>query len=329
MEPRIRKVLFQSSGRLRSGWRLVLFLLLLFATVAALMLLLRAAGLRPPDDGSVPHSPFSQLPVVSALVAAILLVSWALLRITDRRSLSTIGLAPRPTALPGALLGLLVGALPVALSVAIFGALGVVSVHPSASVAGLMAPSAIASFVVTSLGAALEELLWRGYLFQLLIEGAGRWIAVLATAIPWALGHADNPGANATGVLYLGLSGILIAWGVIRTGSLWFAIGYHIAWNVTAAHLFGLTTSGFDLGASLLRTTLTGPAWLTGGAFGFEASFITEILDILGLSTALLLAGRVPRIAEAAPYFEQRPAPAGGVLPPDDPQSAGEVLPPG
>ena len=309
-----RTIFLQASGRLRSGWRLAIYVAVLFASAAALMAALHALGLRPPHDGPGPRSPFRLLPVVSSLVAVTLLVSGVFLWVTDRRPLSTLGLALGPAAIPGALLGLLVGVAPVALTVAIFGAMGVASIHPSASAAALAEPSAIASFAVTSLGSAMEELLWRGYIFQLIIEGAGRWIAALATALPWALAHADNPGANAAGVIYLALSGILMAWAVIRTGSLWFVIAYHIAWNVTAAHVFGLTTSGFDLGASVLRTTLTGPAWLTGGAFGFEASFVTETLDVLGLSTALLLAKRVPRISEAAPYFERRiavPGPQG------------------
>jgi hypothetical protein len=286
----------------------VLFLLLVVATGACLSFLLHVAGLRLPQGEAGAPAPFRRLLLVGGIVGVVVLVSGALMWATDRRRLSTLGLPLRPGAVPGALLGILAGALPVALSVAIFAGLGAASIRPSQSSPALLAPAGIAAVAVTSLGSSLEELLWRGYPFQLLIEGSGRWLAAVLTALLWALAHADNPGANVAGVLELVLSGALLAWIVIRTGSLWFAIGYHVAWNVAAAHLFGLTTSGFDLGASIFRTTLTGPVWLTGGDFGFEASLVTGILDILCLSTALLLSRYVPRAAEALPYFERRPA---------------------
>jgi membrane protease YdiL (CAAX protease family) len=313
MKPWVPTVLVQSSGRLRSGWRLALFIFVLVAAVALLMLILSAVGLRPRTAGVGLAQPSRVLPALAGTTATLLLVSEAFLWVTDRRHLSTLGLAPRRAALPGALLGVLVGALPVALSLAIFALLGRVSVRPSESVAGMAAPVALAAVAATCLVSLFEELLWRGYALQLLIEGAGRWSAALVTALLWALAHVDNPGANVAGVVYLVLSGVLIAWVVIRTGSLWFAVGYHVAWNVAAAHLFGLTTSGLNLEASLFRTSLSGPVWLTGGAYGFEGSFITEALDILSLSTALLLSRRVPKIREALPYFGRRRAPAGAL----------------
>ncbi len=317
MTPRARTVFLQAPGRLRSGWRLAIFLLLLTAAITAFFMILLAAGVvHRHAHAAVAPTPIRRLPGVLSVVVAVLLASAALLRATDRRTLSTLGLAWRWRAIPGAIVGLLAGALPVAASVAILALLGVASVRPATPPAALLAPAALTAVAVTTLESALEELLWRGYAFQLLIEGAGRWIAVVVTAVLWGLAHADNPGANAFGVVYILLSGALLAWIVIRTGSLWFAIGYHIAWNVTAAHVFGLVLSGFDLGTAPLRTTLSGPAWLAGGGFGFEASVVTEILDLAGLSVALLLSGFLPRLAEALPYFERRAVPAETAPPP-------------
>ena len=309
MGPDMRSIFHQDSGRLRSGWRLGLFLLLLLAAVSALILVLHTTGVAPRHDHAGAPQPFRRLLIVVAATGAVILVSAVLLWATERRHLSTLGLALRRNALPGALLGLLAGALPVALAVGALAGLGVASVRPAVSFAGWFTPAAAVALAVTALVSALEELLWRGYAFQLLIEGTGRWMAVLTTALLWALGHANNPGANVAGLGYLLLSGVLIAWVVIRTGSLWFAIGYHVAWNLTSAHIFGLITSGFDLAPSLLRTTLTGPASLSGGSFGFEASVATELLDVLCLAGALLLARHLPRLTEAIPYFERRATP--------------------
>jgi hypothetical protein len=114
---------------------------------------------------------------------------------------------------------------------------------------------------------------------------------------------------------------VLLGWIVIRTGSLWFAIAYHVAWNVVAAHVLGLTTSGFDLGASIFTTKLAGPELLTGGSYGFEGSILTELLDLAGLSTALLLARRWPRDERSAPHYARAIASA---APP--PPEAGQDL---
>jgi hypothetical protein len=78
---------------------------------------------------------------------------------------------------------------------------------------------------------------------------------------------------------------------VIRSGSLWLLIGYHFGWNATASGLFGLELSGFEEGASVFISSLTGPEWLTGGDYGFEASLPAVVFEVLVLSVALRLVG--------------------------------------
>lgn len=73
----------------------------------------------------------------------------------------------------------------------------------------------------------LEEVVLRGYVLQLLAESSGRWIAALLTGLVFGLAHAENPGANLLGLANTAANGVLLAWLVMRTGSLWIACGYH------------------------------------------------------------------------------------------------------
>jgi hypothetical protein len=61
------------------------------------------------------------------------------------------------------------------------------------------------------------------------------------------------------------------------TGRLWLPIGIHVAWNFTQGGIFGVTVSGHP-GEGLFQGTLTGPDWLSGGAFGAEASVVAIVL---------------------------------------------------
>ena len=54
--------------------------------------------------------------------------------------------------------------------------------------------------------------------------------------------------------------------------------GVHFAWNVVQGPILGVTVSGTGPANGLLVTEATGPDWLSGGAFGAEASYVTVAL---------------------------------------------------
>jgi uncharacterized protein len=80
-------------------------------------------------------------------------------------------------------------------------------------------------------------------------------------------------------------AGILIGAVYMATRSLWFAMGLHTAWNVLQGTIFGVAVSGIDAPTdSLFQPLIQGNHWLTGGAFGIEASVMTVVLGLgLGL----------------------------------------------
>ncbi|HEX7078275.1 MAG TPA: CPBP family intramembrane glutamic endopeptidase [Candidatus Eisenbacteria bacterium] len=253
----------------------------------------RISGLpRPRVHGVFQPVPF--LGFMAALSVATVAAVAFLLRRFEGRSLAALGLPRDRSALAGLAAGSLVGFVPVALTVALGVAFGYGDVVRAGG-NGVRLGSALAPFLLgTVLISAWEEFLWRGYVLQVLGEAVGRGAAAVATALLWSAGHLFNEGATPIGLVATAASGVVLAWVVFRTGSLWLAFGYHVAWNVSSIHLFGLTTSGVEQSPALFHTTLRGPSWLAGGAYGFEASLVTGLLDVATLSALLLLAARRP-----------------------------------
>jgi membrane protease YdiL (CAAX protease family) len=130
-----------------------------------------------------------------------------------------------------------------------------------------------------------EEADARGYVLQNLAEGIRFVPAVLVSSLYFSVLHGLNPGAGIASTLGIFFAGILLALGYAATRRLWFPIGMHAAWNFAEGPLFGFPVSGLDMGG-VFRLNITGPEWLTGGAFGPEAGALAigvEIALIVGL----------------------------------------------
>lgn len=249
--------------RLRPGWRVLLF--------------------------------FSMLRLMGGItlfpVVALLLTTWFMTRFVDRRPLVSVGLV-LDRALPGQVfLGAALGAGLMGLVVVLIGWLGGVQIQ-SGHLEGGAFSVLLYYFVVHLNYAVLEELLARGYLLQTLIEGVGTVPALLISALGFALLHFDNPNLNPVGLINLGLAGLFLGLLVLKTKSLWPAIGLHFAWNLTQGHLLGLPVSGIVLNEYWLQVVLEGPTWLSGGEFGPEGSVLTSAV-LLG---ATLWAWRSPQL---------------------------------
>ena len=145
------------------------------------------------------------------------------------------------------------------------------------------------SLLVTGLGAAIfEELLFRGVLFRIVEEGLGTWAALLVSALVFGFVHIGNPGATVWSSVAIAIeAGLLLGMTYQVTRSLPLCIGLHAAWNFTPGSVYGSAVSGMASRNSWLVPRVSGPDWLTGGAFGFEASVLAAAI---GLAVALGLA---------------------------------------
>ncbi|MDR3749553.1 MAG: type II CAAX endopeptidase family protein [Acidobacteriota bacterium] len=135
---------------------------------------------------------------------------------------------------------------------------------------------------VLLVGALAEEMIFRGYPFQHLLEGIGAVGAIAVFAILFGAVHLSNPGASLWGLINTILIGVLLSIAYLRTRALWLPWGIHLGWNLTLGFLLGMPVSGLRIFNVVGRTDVTGPKWATGGGYGVEASVTGAVIALLG-----------------------------------------------
>ena len=166
------------------------------------------------------------------------------------------------------------------------------------------------SFMIPAIAMALssgvyEELLFRGVLYGSVEKWLGSWAAVVVSSLVFGLTHLINPQGTMEGALFIAVeAGILLAAAYLLTRRLWVSMGFHVAWNYTQSAIFSGIVSGNDAAQGLVRSTIRGPDYLTGGSFGVESSVIA-----LGLCTTtgivmLVMAAKRGRIV--APIWKRK-----------------------
>ncbi len=131
---------------------------------------------------------------------------------------------------------------------------------------------------VMMLVAFFEEFLFRGYTLFTLTRGIGFWPSAVLLSILFGLTHSVNTGESWRGEVSVGLMGLFCCFTLRRNGTLWFAVGFHAAWNWAETYLYGTPDSGMPAAGHLLNSSFHGPAWLTGGSVGPEGSVLTFVL---------------------------------------------------
>ena len=127
-----------------------------------------------------------------------------------------------------------------------------------------------------------EELSFRGYILQRLAQAWGLPAAVVVSSLVFAMVHVLNPNVQPLAMVSLFVAGLLLACAYLVSRSLWLPIGLHIGWNLAEMHLLGFAGSGAPEPA-LLRSVVTGPEVMTGGAFGPEGGLVGLAATVLGI----------------------------------------------
>jgi membrane protease YdiL (CAAX protease family) len=198
--------------------------------------------------------------------------------------------------------GVLLGAVLFSLTIGVLAALRVYEVTGNNGWAAMLAT--VPGFV---LAAVLEEVVMRGIVFRILEQSLGSWLALALSAVIFGALHLLNHGAtllNAGAVMLE--AGILLAGAYMLTRRLWLCIGIHFAWNFTQGGIFSAAVSGGTT-RGLLQAKLVGAEWLTGGAFGVEASAVAVVVCF---SAAVLLLIAAKRKGNVRPAFWSGQQPA-------------------
>jgi CAAX protease family protein len=159
-------------------------------------------------------------------------------------------------------------------------------------------PRDAAVMAVLLVGALAEELMFRGYPFQHLEEGIGAAGAIAIFSVLFGAVHLANPGASLWGLINTVLIGILLAIAYLRTRALWLPWGIHFGWNTTLGFLCGLPVSGVRIFNVVVRTSVAGPKWMTGGSYGVEASATGTVAVLIGLLIVWRLPVRRPLLPQ-------------------------------
>lgn len=280
-------ILRTETGRIRAGWRVVLFFLLLPLLVAVFSLI--------PVHGVN----WETFPVLLAGLTA----GWALLAL-DGRSPGALGFHLSPGAPREALLGLGLGILVAGMVVWGMAGLGSVWWRPEQGGVGEFLERGAASLWFFTLPAVAEEVVFRGYLLQSLAESWGALKALWITSVVFGLLHLANPNTSAVGIGNIVVAGLFLGVVYLKTASLWWASGAHLGWNWTLGFLADLPVSGLELVDSpLYEGVPRGAEWLSGGGFGPEGSPVATV----GLGLAALLVWRSHRLRPGKSALETRP----------------------
>lgn len=281
-----QQLFINPTGRLRSGWRLLVFALVfaamffLIGTATRIVYAVVLQVVPSPRLGSYLSNIFIRLTVLTAsLVGAYVCTRWL-----EGLPWRAIGLSLHQGWLRDFFVGSAVGIVSLALATGIATAGGGLSFTTFARGEFLQVGRALVLSAVLFIIAALaEEAFARGYPLQTMVRAGLVGLGVVITSFAFAALHFTNPNfSNGLPFLNLFIAGVWFAVAYLRTRSLWFPLGIHWAWNWALGSLFGLPVSGTSLVRhSILHGTDLGPAWLTGGGFGIEGGVACTITLIV------------------------------------------------
>ena len=282
MQRPMREIFINDFGRLRSGWRLLVFAAAFMALTFIMVTVVRGVFLLVALSGPSPAKrTMAELVFRAGLLGAALGAGYLCARFLEGLPWRSLGLTFHRGWLRDLFFGFVIGfvALVIAVAIAIKGlkfSIGDIS-------SPLIIRSMISSGALLFLAALAEEAMFRGYGLQTLTRAKLAWLGVLLTSVPFALVHLSNPNV-VPGVTFANtaLAGIWLAAAYLRTRSLWLPLGVHWSWNWALGWFFGLPISGINLVSDpFLSPQDTGPQWLTGGNYGIEGGVACTIALIL------------------------------------------------
>jgi membrane protease YdiL (CAAX protease family) len=320
IQPSLLRRIFIGSFGLRAGWSLLIYIALIFGCVKTINFIHNKVTHKTPVTQSAPAAatkapapppaakpdPSKPAPMRGMIIqegvvfAAILFLSW-IMSLIERRRLAVYGLGGRNVLgrfLTGTLWGLIGMGLLIA-SLRIFHLLSFDGrLDFGAAIFGWGALQLI-GFLLVGL---FEEYLFRGYLQFTLTRGMaglgktispehGRsiafWIAAVLTSALFYFAHTGNSGETPVGLVIVFLAGIVLVLALWKTGSLWWAIGFHMAWDWSQSFLYGVPDSGGLMQGRLFATHAMGKPLLSGGTDGPEGSLLC--IPVLLLLIVVLL----------------------------------------
>jgi uncharacterized protein len=289
--PSYARTLFLGQDGLRPGWGFLFYGVTFFALQN---LVAAAAWSRDLGASGLWSEMLEKLgDFIAALIPAIVLAR------VERRPWGAYGLPLRPTIVQRFGAGMLWGFMAISLLMGTLSGLhcfafGHIVLH-GVRIARFAAFWAV-MFLLVGL---FEDFLLRGYSQFTLARGIGFWPAALALSCTFGLAHLGNGGEQWPGILAAAFIGLFFCLTLRRTGNLWFAVGFHAAWDWGETFFYSVPDSGMVSPGHLLSSSLRGPQWLSGGSVGPEGSVLCfVVIALVWISFHRIYPRRVLRPAE-------------------------------
>ena len=277
----VKKIWYGPNG-LRAGWRLLIFTAICCGVSALVGLIARLFGNQSQFSQAAQLTPLETFAFEGLFLFYVVVGSWVMAKI-EGREFGQYGLPWNLALRKDFWVGLLWGFLATSGTMLAIFALGGVRVTGLAIHGTTIVKSAAAWGVGFLMVGLSEEFSFRGYPQFTLTTGMGFWPSAFVLSGLFGLVHATNPGESVQGELSVVVFGLLFCLFLRRTGNLWFAVGFHTAYDWGQTFFYGVPDSGLLPYHNLLITVFRGPSWLTGGSAGPEASvFSTIVLLIVG-----------------------------------------------
>jgi uncharacterized protein len=297
----VRKIFIGKDG-LRAGWSLLIFVGLFAGMIFCVTAIGRRLHLAGPQGGAQFSASPGFLFITEAIpFLGVLLITWIMSKI-ERRPNAVYGFGDSRL-LPHFFAGLGWGVTCLSLLVLTLWKGGLLVIDGRLLFGGDILRYGAIWLLAFLLVGLFEEYLTRGYLQYTLTRGLagiyervfktrhgaalGFWTSAVIFSVLFGLGHGNNPGESPIGLLSAGLVAMVFCLSLWRTGSLWWAIGFHAAWDWAQSFLYGVADSGLMAQHHLLATHPVGKPIFSGGTTGPEGSVF--VLAVLGIVTLIIV----------------------------------------
>jgi uncharacterized protein len=275
--------IFRGPNGIRAGWRLLIFVVLFVAMAATLNFTLHHIPAVQAWNKSQPKNTFTPtlLLMGEGLSSLFLVLSALVMTKIEKKTFADYAL-PLSHAFgkrfwQGVPLGLVMLSLLMALIAALRG-FSIGGVALSGAEAVKYGALYGVGFILVGF---FEEFSFRGYMQATLESGIGFWPAAIVLSFIFGATHLANSGEAVLGAVMAGSFGLVAAFSLFRTGSIWLAIGMHASWDWGETYLYSVPDSGTPAQGHLLNVGFHGPTWLTGGTVGPEGSALAILVLLI------------------------------------------------
>jgi uncharacterized protein len=271
--------IFIGKTGIRAGWGIALFIIIFIVSAIGVSVLARYVLHPPRNLGNTPMPPHIGI-LLEGLQVLCVLIATAALALIERKSLFAYGYQGSARTVRF-VSGLVWGFIAISVLVLVLWKSGLL-VFDGRLLHGITIWRDAILWGLVFLGTGIfEESLLRGYIQFTMTRGVGFWWGALIFSLLFGFGHTTNPGESPVGLFSAGAAGLLFCISLWYTGSLWWAVGFHAAWDWGQSYFYGTADSGLITRGHLLSEHPTGKLLWSGGATGPEGSLLIIPLLIL------------------------------------------------